>query len=1105
MRDVSKWKIGLVKRLKSESMNSISSPSRFCDVELGLRLVERLFPQESPALVPLLLSGYPINRIRELNTNELGMLARSRCLLPYFQGTRAWEDALRQYREVVQRHRLYDILDDPGSTAIRQTVTLCPDRVNIYDKALTDRIPHAARRNSPVKANTEYYFMQRNADTNSRDWLAVEFPAYIVNRPSEGPSPVLRELEERLPLTIQWDDLRATAEWMDEKEEELRRANNANVPKSGWASRFERMLLDTDLAGSDIASSFKLDGLFHMVGMVGSGKSTLMNVMAVWAARGGLRIVLVVGDVVDVIETADRFVNLGLKATPILGEHSRDEHRRKLEKIVQNDAAMASDTSFAPWKDSRLRWTSPICVLGQFLKNRGDSPGISPGEEPCDRLMNKMDMGSRRHNCPLESLCPVKRARTQMADAQIWVATPASLLSTRAPRNAIDSNIRMLELAYRRSDVIIVDETDRVQMQMDDSFAPSDVLIGENNSNGWMQQVNFAIAESAGISISGAMREYGIDNWTNNQTMAFNATRGLIALGVRNVEIHNWLGEPRQNLFSAFMLADRLHRETIKDLGLEIALPVELTQVLDDFMDGDSLLHIMAMRLATDHESATLEATENRVVEWLESSYYHGLSDLVNVGLFRLKLKAVMFTTLMEYYLKLMVDGWDVAESVYDLSSRANQLFQRPPRDYAPIMPVLPMGNIFGFRYRKAGADYRDAEISFIRGVGMGRWIITHLHDLFQDLDGIPGPHVMLVSGSSWAPGSSDYHVEAEVNAILRVPSDEVAAIEKTQCFFETAPYFDGGPAIRVSGTQAQRRLDALTGIIKHLTERVSSPSGKNRLEREIERLDSERRRILMIVGSYDEAKQVASQLNRMLGGSDLRNCVFRLERDDFGETTDPLRPDGLSEDRGYLQRGLVRNFANQSPGILVAPYGAIGRGHNIVLADGMAAIGSIYFLIRSLEVPYQFDSAVRDVNSLAMRQWESQGYVRGSLVEYIQKDRGRWMGEWRKALANPSFYGRSDKRQHDDVVWTQLVSIWQTVGRGVRGGAPVRVHFCDAAFAPRTARGKYGKDSIHTSLLVGMRDILDKFNRMDGRDSAITKALYSPWSNALSNIDGLD
>ena len=1105
MRNVSKWKSSFVERLKSESMNEVSSPSALCDVELGLRLVECLFPQESPTAVPLLLSGYPVDRVRSLDADELGLLACARCLLPYFQGTRAWEDALRQYREERQRHRLYDIPDDPGAPATRQDVTLCPDRVDIYDEALVARIPHSERRNSPVRADTEYHFMQRNEDTNTRDWLTVEFPAHVVENQRDDALPGLREREERPPLTIPWNELRSTAQWMDRKEEEFRRENNVKAPNSRWAARFKRMRYDPDLDGSDAQRDIELDGLFHMVGMVGSGKSTLMNVMAVWLARGGQRITLVVGDVVDVVETADRFANMGLKSVPILGERSRAEHRRKIEKIVQNDASMSGAPSYTPWTDSRLRWTSPVCILGQFLKNRGDSPGISPGGEPCDGLQDKPDVNSRRHNCPLERQCPVRRARTELMDAQIWVATPASLLYTRAPQDATDSNMRMLELAYRENDVIIVDEADRVQIQTDDSFAPSDILIGERNSKGWMEQVNSAIAESPGTSVSGAMREFGMDNWTNNQMMALNASRGLIALGARNVQIHNWLGNPRQNLFSAFMLANRLHQETAKVLGLEIGLPLEFTQTLDDVTNGESPLHMMGMRLANEHDSSALESAESRVLAWLEDGYYRGLSDSVDMDLFRLKLRAVMFTVLMEHYLKLMMDGWEVAESVYGLGGRANQLFHRPPRDYAPLMPILPMGNIFGFQYRKAGDDNRDAEIGFIRGVGMGRWLITHLHDLFQDLDGIPGPHVMLISGSSWAPGSSDYHVQTGVEAILRVPEAEVAAMKETKCFFEPARHYDGGPAIKVSGQQGQDRFDALTGIIRHLTEGGSSPGGKSRLEREIDQLDPDRRRVLMVVGSYDEARHVANRLDRILAGTNLNNSVLRLEPDDFEETIDPLRANGLTEDRGYLQRGLVRNFANKSPGILVAPYGAIGRGHNIVLADGMAAIGSIYFLVRSMEVPYQFDSAVRDVNSMAMRDWRSQVHIPGSLVEYIQRDRGRWMGEWRKALASPGFYGGTDKSKHDDIVWTQLVTIWQTVGRGVRGGAPVRVHFCDAAFAPETAGGDYGKDSSRTSLLVGMREKLAEYTGQEGRDGAIAQALYSPWAKALSYIDGLD
>ncbi|WP_345613077.1 hypothetical protein [Pseudonocardia adelaidensis] len=60
---------------------------------------------------------------------------------------------------------------------------------------------------------------------------------------------------------------------------------------------------------------------------------------------------------------------------------------------------------------------------------------------------------------------------------------------------------------------------------------------------------------------------------------------------------------------------------------------------------------------------------------------------------------------------------------------------------------------------------------------------------------------------------------------------------------------------------------------------------------------------------------------------------------------------------------------------------------------------------------------------------------------------------QWRRLLHALVAYSRLDDDERDRVAWTQLVTIWQVIGRLLRGGQPARVYFCDAAFAPRTAR----------------------------------------------------
>jgi hypothetical protein len=94
-------------------------------------------------------------------------------------------------------------------------------------------------------------------------------------------------------------------------------------------------------------------------------------------------------------------------------------------------------------------------------------------------------------------------------------------------------------------------------------------------------------------------------------------------------------------------------------------------------------------------------------------------------------------------------------------------------------------------------------------------------------------------------------------------------------------------------------------------------------------------------------------------------------------------------------------------------------------------------------------------------------------------------------------------------VTWTQLVTIWQVIGRLVRGGQPAQVFFCNAAFARHTAAEDERGDFAATSLLVSIRQVLRPYfeetsNIMSPQDRALVQALYGPFYRALAQIGGL-
>jgi hypothetical protein len=88
---------------------------------------------------------------------------------------------------------------------------------------------------------------------------------------------------------------------------------------------------------------------------------------------------------------------------------------------------------------------------------------------------------------------------------------------------------------------------------------------------------------------------------------------------------------------------------------------------------------------------------------------------------------------------------------------------------------------------------------------------------------------------------------------------------------------------------------------------------------------------------------------------------------------------------------------------------------------------------------------------------------------------------------------------------WTQLVSIWQIIGRLVRGGVPCIVHFLDAKFAPKSAQGEL--DSKATSLLVAI--IKELQFSLEGEEKqpyqkTLARSLYGAFFSALKDTKDL-
>ncbi|MEV5796598.1 hypothetical protein [Streptomyces collinus] len=1248
MRDRSSWYRQLAEDLRPwPQEHAVTKPALLCQVELGLRLLERLDADRAADGVWVLLGGYPFAQASGLATTRADQLAltAARHLLWPLRRRRMWEQSLEAYLELPERLRAYRV-PPGGGPARRVSPPVAAHRFAVYDAAL-GRIPDFSANLLPQAGEGTHRFMER------RRHASVTVPAELVLEPVSGhdlaagrPGDGRTDGREGastsgVPLLVPLTELADTARWMDD--EERRRG----LKPGNWAERLTRLDLDTRTADGtafEEAHALPLDQLTHLVGMVGAGKSTLMTLLAVWAHSKKLRTTLVVGDVAEQLSLTELFRSLGLSASLVQGGTTRQQHTQRLHRrlaargahslLTHTSQVFAHLSTACPLDALRgldaaepLRFADAPCGglhpvrqqaaaeepatarIARQLKQARGARADGPIAEPSDteELRNP-------HACPLWSACPRHSAARELVDALIWVANPASLVQTAVPRQLNAERLRYLELACMRSDIVIVDEADRVQMQLDQMFAPSATLV-TTGPESWLDQLQ--THEIAELSGQGRLQlsDPDVERWSAALDVVGSAADRLYAMLIGNEDLRDWV---QIDYFSAWTLQEKLLQawyplrplpagpddetdggqgngagadvedeadlyEDEEGLGTGTshaattasvpwaARRKEVNDLFDAFRDdplGDrgpygtatdalvrlaqDLLHTLNGKhtrgrvralLATlldgapgpRRRAAPTPQREKGIAsrdipfteEWLELNAQRLEFTLVLAALHQ-RLDRVTFL-------------WPQVEAALRLDPGGHELTRRPPLDYAPLLPEAPMGNVLGFQYlldergsrNHQGRDgQRTGTLRFFRCAGVGRELLLSLPQLGADPGReIPGPHVLLMSGTSWAGTSSRAHVLAPVQAVLKPQQKELDSIRDTE-FRTEFLYDDAGVPIRLSGQDPEKREDVLR-LMVHKLARPGRDGSVGPLQSELARTpDERRRRALLLVGSYREASVTADLLDEIPRWHG-RVRVLAADDAELESAVDGDLPAGGPASRaGAVRRGDLASFADDPDAeLLVAPLLAVERGHNILTVpqrpgeERVAAFGTVFFLVRPHPRPDDLSLAVFAINDWAARFVRDQpGLPQGTFSELVAKAEGlneaggvfrtTARGVWRHLLSRPYIYSVLSDAEKESFAWDQLVTIWQVIGRLVRGGVPARVVFVDAAFAPRLAatRARTLSPNRHPrwlndpGLLVRLRDVLapyfapdeDPGAFPDPADPSLVRLLYRPLYEAL-------
>jgi hypothetical protein len=1064
MREWNRWHANLVKKLASVEDLPFSEEEcpRFIEVEYCLRLRDHLAPEQPCGDVWTLLTGYSFPGVNDTpEKRRICLIARHR--VRYLRTATSWRQWLSWYANQRADLRLYDVDLQTGSCQQRMPLTFMPERIAIYDAAI-ELVPQHRRRYANWAQATDYTFPIMGETYN------VRLPAYLTRLNPPPPSQELPPPKERVPLEIPLEDLERTASLLQQCD-----------PQGDWVRRVSKLSLDLIQQGclQQHARRFTIDSIFHLVGMVDAGKSTLIFVLIYYlVVERHLHVTLVLNTVAESIHMAATLRRIGITATPALGM-DRGVHRLKYG--LAHARSLQVEDLFHPQAEENpaLEWVTGTCALSGAMTAGGPIPS---GYEPCYTLM---DAQSHPHQCPVRPVCPNHQASQDLPTSQVWIVNPASFLHSRAPDGLCRADLRLLEAIYRVSDVLMIDEADRVQVQWDRAYAPVDNLTGAPE----------ALLDWLDVTITDHINKHERRPLSKSRYKELNLIAGeadplagqLFYLLLNHKDLVDWTNHmPVTNSVIYAELVDALSRPRPRasiDPSVHSVLAEDLKNFLEHptSLQGTGVLAEWVNDVRYDEEIGL----STLLAGWLQQRVPWSLSDHPDMPRLLRRLEFAVVLAAMDKRVDDLLRNWLWAAAEM---GQHRMLEHHPPQEYIDLVPESLLGNLLGYQYVERGSG-EGGLLKYIQCYGIGRWLLTNLPWLYMDLDGLRGPHLFLTSATSWAPESSQFHLVIPPHAILSAPQEERDAIEQSVFEFMPIPQKDGS-LITVSGIQGEDRLKNLEKLARYLGG-ADDPTHPSCIDQELEywRRQGTPRKVLLVVGSYIEAKTVTKCL---LGIAERHYRVVSM-----------LPDEDESLDAWVIRRGEVEELKSYQADVIVTPLLAIQRGFNILDEAGGALLGSAFFLVRPYPVPDDLAQHVVGINHWVQSVLTERGGLLppeyGSTgAEAMSNLRRTAYSEWfRRLTANQAGLDGLPEDLYRQLLWDQFIVVWQTIGRLVRRGRKAHIFFVDAAFHPRDGRRR--------SMLKGWYEMLHEYlgpgSTKSPLEQLLASTLYGPAYRALQQL----
>ncbi|MEJ8778825.1 pPIWI_RE_Z domain-containing protein [Pseudogracilibacillus sp. ICA-222130] len=768
-------------------------------------------------------------------------------------------------------------------------------------------------------------------------------------------------------------------------------------------------------------------GVHHIIGGLGAGKSTYRDVMTYNAVKKkGARVLIIERTVADAYEKANVYRKLGIHVAVI--SSIRRQWYNFEQIITRHQVRSVADI------DDELAYKD---LTGDcIIRNLADDFTMEQENEPflpCQQLMEPEKKGV--YLCPLAQHCGKYEAMNQMHEAEVWITTEAALLSMTLPP-MIDLYERTLyEAAYDLVDVIFVDEADQTKGMFENKFITEVPLYIRGNSPTNKLQMD-------ALALSNNERYEPIDeviSWRYMTSHLSHNTEQLYQLINENVHIKEYMA--RQVTYLS-----RLRYHLVHSLDGSIQMERELKEYAKkaSYHSGEPLSYLGRLTSKEDKRSMALSWIEKHGVQIVSSEETYKQIDKLYVYIYLANIQHALHYIQTNRY---MFHKYQLPD---------HQLVFDQVSAFLPLIRESMTGLKYGF-YLERNDNTTQIKLQMYQGMGMD--LLYNWHQMYKPLKGTAGPTVIYLSGTSYIKGSPHYHVESAVHWTL----SSVAPLPKVEQFM--LPIREEETFLYVSGQPTSKRPLALEKMIEALIFHIDKELlyWKER---------GERRRILLIVNSYQDVEVVQKALSKQ---GTLKDNYLVLDRRE-----NSLEPK-------TFHRSKLKDLHKEKEEIFVAPLLAMNRGYNILQTNSNKSLfGSVYFLTRPYPTPNNLPYFVQYLHSLYPQMIQEIKREQLTGVAALRKMRKDSNALFHKMHQEKGTWNYLNESERTVLALFTLIPVWQLIGRLLRGGTDARVFYCDAKFF-------YDEKNNPT--------MIDYWKKVLHEEDPHFQLLYEPFINGLHDL----